>query len=228
MGIGHTRVTQRKQVLGPPVTFQRRNQGGAAGFDPPVGQIGQACRVPLTVQDGVGNGQAGYSGQVGDSVMQMDVHLIERLLHVQHAPRSGLDQVVAMTQQGAHRTDLVSGSERGPQQTHRVQVAQPLAVGHVGLTSGYRVHVTRVDQHHVEAMGLQDLEHRDPVDPGRLHRHRGYLAFLEPVGQGVQVASKGGKVPDRVRVAIRAHRRVHRRGAHVQACGVRMDGIRLR
>ena len=159
MGIGHTRVTQRKQVLGPPVTFQRRN----LARHPPVGQIGQACRA-LTVQDG-----AYCRSESADGADRT---------HMCNTFREAV--LIKVTQQ---RHDLAGGEARS----------------HAATVDVGTVHVTRVDQHHVEAMGLQDLEHRDPVDPGRLHRHRGYLAFLEPVGQGVQVASKGGKVPDRAR-----------------------------
>ena len=200
VGIGGSRVPQRQQVLCAPVALQRLDQGLAAGFDPPVGQSGQPRRVPLPLQDGVGNGQTGHPGQIRDGMVEMDVHLAVRLLHVQHAARRILDQGVAMAQHRAQHTHLVGGAERAAQQSHRVQVAQPFAVDDVGLPTGYRVHVTRVDQHHLEAMRLQNLMHRDPVHAGRLHRHRGYLALLEPVGQGMQVGGERGKVPDRVRV----------------------------
>ena len=40
-------------------------------------------------------------------------------------------RVSAQRKPGAHRTDFVSGSEQAEQQAHGVQVAQPLAVGHI-------------------------------------------------------------------------------------------------
>ena len=104
MGIGGSRVPQRQQVLRAPVPLQRLDQGGAAGFDAPVGHSGQPRRVPLPVQDGVGNSQTGQPGQIRDGMVEMDVHLAVRLLHVQHTARRSLDQGVAMAQHRAQHT----------------------------------------------------------------------------------------------------------------------------
>ena len=101
VGIGPTRMPQRQQMLPAPVALQRLDQRVAARFDAPVGQLGQPRRILFTGQDGVGYGQPGHPGQVGDGMVQMDVHLAVRLLHVLYAARRSLDQGVAMAQHGA-------------------------------------------------------------------------------------------------------------------------------
>ena len=100
--VGAPCVAQGEQMFAAPISLQSF-EGWQAGFDPRVRQCRQARWVALSVQDGVGDGQATESGQIGDGVVQMDVHLVERLLHVQHAARGGLDQAVAMAQQGARQ-----------------------------------------------------------------------------------------------------------------------------
>ena len=71
--VGAPCVAQGEQMFASPISLQSLDQGGAAGFDPRIGQFRQASRVALSIQDGVGNGQATESGQIGDGVVQMDV-----------------------------------------------------------------------------------------------------------------------------------------------------------
>ena len=79
--------------------------------------------------------------------------------------------------------------------------------------------VTGVDQQNLEVALLQDLEHRNPVDPGRLHGDRFNPAFLEPVCQTMEIIGEGA---DRLRGAIR-RRNMHLR-PHVDSGRPRMDG----
>lgn len=80
--------------------------------------------------------------------------------------------------------------------------------------------VTGVDQQNLEAALLQDLEHRNPVDPGRLHGDRFNPAFLEP--QTMEIIGEGAERADRLRGAIR-RRNMHLR-PHVDSGRPRMDG----
>ena len=52
--------------------------------------------VPLTGDDGADDGQAGLTGDVGDGLIEADVHVNQRLLHVQHVRRAMLDQLGTM------------------------------------------------------------------------------------------------------------------------------------
>ncbi len=83
-----------------------------------------------------------------------------------------------MPQQRADGADLERWPERGVEQAHGVQELQPLAVLHVALAAGHVAHVLGVDQADLESTGLQQFEQRDPVHPGRLHRHRANAALL--------------------------------------------------
>ena len=145
---------------------------------------------------------------------------------MQHAAGRGLHQHIAVPQQSTQLADRVRRAEGAAQQSHRVQVAQPLAVRYVALAPGRRAHVAGVDQHYLEATRFQDLEYGYPVDAGRLHSDGRHLTLLEPVGQGVQVAGKGGKFADRRAGAIFAYRCEHRFGAYVHASGIRMNLVR--
>ena len=60
--------------------------------------------------------------------MQLQIHLVQRLLHVVHVCRRHLHQALPMPQQRSHRADFLRRPIGGPQQTHRMQELQPLAV----------------------------------------------------------------------------------------------------
>ncbi len=60
--------------------------------------------------------------------MQLHVHLRQRFLHQPNLIAGALHQPPAMRQQRARRADLLLGTKRRPQQPHRMQVLQPLAL----------------------------------------------------------------------------------------------------
>src|SRR6202166_4836725 len=53
-----SRLTEGKQMLGPPVAFQRFSDGLGVGFDMWIPQLGELGAVPLSSQNGVHNGTA--------------------------------------------------------------------------------------------------------------------------------------------------------------------------
>ena len=98
-----------------------------------------------------------------------------------------LDQGLALAHIGAQRHDRGGGTEAGAQQSYAVELLQPLAVHNVALAPAHVVHVAGVDQHHLKAALLEDLVERDPVDPGRFHRHGLDPALRKPVGQLIKL-----------------------------------------
>src|ERR1700676_3383101 len=61
---------------------------------------------------------------------------VERLLHVQHMLCRHLDQTAAVSPERANSTNEARRTEAGPQQTHRMEVLKPLAVGYVRFPAG--------------------------------------------------------------------------------------------
>ena len=71
----------------------------------------------------------------------------------------------------AQGDDRIGGAEAAAQQPQDVEVAEPLTIRDVALAAGDVLHVPRVDEDDVEAARLENLEDRNPVDAGGLHRH---------------------------------------------------------
>src|ERR1700755_944945 len=109
-----------------------------------------------------------------------------------------------MPPERSYGADESRRSETGTEQPNRMQVLEPLAIRDVGLPTWNVLYVLCVDQIDLESPSFQDLVDRNPVHAGRLHRDRMNPALLQPVGQGMQIASECGETADGVGISISA------------------------
>ncbi len=125
----------------------------------------------------------------------------------------------------AQGDDAVGGAEAPAQEAQDVEVAEPFAVRDITLAAREVLHVTRVDENHLETARVEDLEDGNPVDAGRFHRHVGHATRGEPIGEAVQIGREGGKRSHRGRIAVRGHGdEVFRRPTVDSGC-VRMETL---
>jgi len=165
-------------------------------------------RVALTRQHSLDNRYSRRPGNIADDVMQLDVHLIERFLHVLNVDRCHLHETLAMSPKGPESTDGLRGAVGGAEKAYRMEVLQPLAIGDVGFAARHVLDMTGVDQAHPEAAVFQDLKERNPENARGLHRHGFNAALLEPIGQLLKFPGEGTEVADRLRIAIRGNRHI--------------------
>src|ERR1035438_5284679 len=184
---------------------------------------GQLVRIALTGNDGFDDGHAAESGYIAEYVMNLQIHLGQRLVHMLHVDCGAVHQAGAVTAQGAKGADLAVGAEGGFQKPHRVKVLQPLTVLHVGFSTRYVLDVFGVDKADTNAGLLQDLVRRNPIDPGRLHGYGGDAALNQPRRHGAQVPGEGLEAANWLRVATRRHRHIDLRGPHIDARRVVLD-----
>jgi hypothetical protein len=59
--------------------------------------LGQHRRIALAGKDSVDDSQAGQTGDVTNHMVQLQIHLVERFLHVLNVRRCHLDKVVAVS-----------------------------------------------------------------------------------------------------------------------------------
>ena len=122
------------------------------------------------------------------------------------------------------RTNLANGlfgAKRGPQQTHRMQILEPLAIQHVGLSTRNVVDMLSIHQMDFDTTGLQNLEQRYPIHPRRFHGDRIDAALLKPVDQLVQILRKSQKRSHRIVVPIPGHGHKNFRCSHVNTTSIR-------
>src|SRR3989442_4789243 len=87
----------------------------------------------------------------------------------------------------ADSTDGLRWTVRCTQETHRVEILQPLTIAHVGLTARHILYVASVHQTHSETVILQNLKQRNPEHSRGLHGYALHPTRLQPVSKAVQV-----------------------------------------
>jgi len=70
---------------------------------------------------------------------------------------------------------------------------KPLAVGNVTLPTRNTLQVVSVDQEDFQPSRFEDLEERNPVHPGGLHRDSANTAPLKPIGRGMQITGEASE-----------------------------------
>ena len=96
------------------------------GLAPGIAQACQHLGVTLAGEDGADDAQAGGAGDVGNDVMELNVHLGQRLLHMLDVRGRVLKKTLALTHVGSQHRNLSFGSKAGPQQSKRMEPLQPL------------------------------------------------------------------------------------------------------
>lgn len=119
------RLAQREDVFIAPVSGQGGTDCLCAGMTPNVTHLGKGGGVALAVGDGPDNTHARGPGDVGDDVVQLHIHLHQRLLHVLNMRCRVLDQSLTLPHIGAQRGDPGLRAKTASQETVAVQPLKP-------------------------------------------------------------------------------------------------------
>jgi len=133
---GFQRLAQGEKVFLAPVTSQGFRDFGLTLLATVVAQAGERLGVALSGDDGIEDRQARLSGDVGDGVVQLHIHLVERLLNPQQVLAAGAHHALAVAHQRTHRADRCRRTEGRVEQADAVQVLQPLATPAAGEAAG--------------------------------------------------------------------------------------------
>ncbi len=145
-------------------------------------------------------------------------------------PRLLTHQLLAGAHQRTQFLDLLVRHEARPDQPARQQISDPHRIVHVRLAAGNLLDVRGVGDNQFEPALAQDLPHRRPVHPGRLHRDVRAPALRQPGQQGQQALRRrreGPTVPAHLAVAHQPHTGHHCRLVHVQAGYTLVDHFHL-
>jgi hypothetical protein len=129
-------LLQGEEVLGAVVAVEGPGDLLAAAAHAGVLQGGEPHRVAFPVEDGAEDPHPGGAGDVADHLVELDVHLGQRLLHALDVRGAVADQGVALAQVAAQHAGLIIGAEGAREQAEGVELLEPLAVLHVALAAG--------------------------------------------------------------------------------------------
>jgi len=93
------------QMLWPPVANQRFTDGILSGLDTSVAQFCKLCRISLSGENGIHNCQTRQPGDIADDMVNLQIHLRQRFVHMLDMLPAHLHQLVPVTDQNPHRAD---------------------------------------------------------------------------------------------------------------------------
>src|SRR5207245_6094385 len=93
----------------------------------------KCVRISLASEDVAEDCQAGHAGNVADHMLQLEVHLRQRFLHMLDMLRRRGEQHGALAEITAQHADLVGRTEGASEQPEGVQPLDPLAVVPIAL-----------------------------------------------------------------------------------------------
>jgi hypothetical protein len=145
--------------------------------------VGEGDRITLTSDDVAQDPETRHAGDIADHQRQLEVHLHQRLLHPMDVGRGALHQALPMAHIRPQRDNGLGGTKTPAEQPDAVELAQPLAVGHIALSPRDVLDVPWVHQQDVDTTDLEDFVDRNPIHAGGFHRHAGHPTGGEPVSE---------------------------------------------
>src|SRR6478736_6313481 len=100
-------------MLPPVVSHEAFCDGLVAGANSRITELGQRVYVSIAVEDRIKNRQSCRSGDIADDMVKLQVHLIERFLHVLDMTGCQIDQACPMSQQRPESTNALRRAEGG-------------------------------------------------------------------------------------------------------------------
>jgi hypothetical protein len=173
--------------------------------------------------------QPSRPSNVADHVLQLDVHLCQRFLHVLDVLGRVGQEHRALSEVAAQHTDLVGRPERTREEAEGVETLDPLAIMDVACGAALDLlYLLRIDEEDLEATRLQEFKEWDPIDASGFLRDGRDATRGEPVRQGFQVGRVGAETAHRLGVITGRDRDKMGFGPDVNARSMQVSGRELR
>ena len=216
------RLLQREDMLRPIVARQGRPQRRFRGGTAHVAVGRQDLSGSARPRRSRAGSHPGGTGDVGDRMMELQIHLHQRLLHVPNVRGRVLDETLTQPQVGAQLDHRLAGTKAAAQQPVLVQLLEPLRVIDICFPPRHLLDVAGIDQHDLEPSRLEDLEHGNPLHARGFHRDG---RDADGVSQSASACKSPLKVqksaPVRVTLGADGHDMVRR--PDIDPGGVRID-----
>ena len=148
-----------------------------------IAQARQHRGIAFAGEDRTDDPHPGRPGDVGDDVVNLQVHLRQSLLYVLDMGRRILEQTLALTDIRSQLGDPTLGPKAGAQQTIRMKPLQPLRITDVGLASRHVFGIARVDEENRKTPGVEKFEDWNPVHARGFHHDGLDTTFGKPIDQ---------------------------------------------
>ena len=160
-----------------------------------LGQLRDLLCAQMAVEQCLEHKPAGDTEDVRQHVPQLDVGILEDLLHAIALAGVLPDQLPAPASQIPQLADRERRDEAWPDHSVTEKVRQPAAVVRIGLVSAPILHIGSVGKDHADVR-LEQVEDRLPVAPRALHHGMGAALGNQPGGKPVEFTDDGAELLD--------------------------------
>jgi len=165
---------EREDMFRPVIPLQRFGNGVRTGCDAIVAILRSGTRVARSRDDRAENAHPRHACHITNNVVQVQIHLIQRLLHVLNMFDRHPDQIVSMAEETAELADVLRRTKRRRQQPIRMQLLEPSTIEAIRFRTPRDIFdVAGIDESDLKASGLEDLKQWNPVHPGGFHHDCG-------------------------------------------------------
>jgi hypothetical protein len=215
---------EREDMFGAVSPLQRFGNGGCTGLHTRVPRLGEGPRVALPSHNRAEKAPACHPGNITHDMVQVEMPLIQRLVHRLHMLHGHPEQIFPMAEQTAELAHVLRRPKRRCQPAIRLQLLEPSTVEAIRFRAPRHIFdVSRIDEGDRKASGLQNLEEWAPVYPGGFHHDGRQPTGREPGGEPRQVAGKRAQFLDGLGLAIGGDTDPRLFRPHIDASGMRMD-----
>src|SRR5262249_4534221 len=180
-------LAQLEQMLRSPIALKSAGDRLLGILTALISQRSQPLWIPLSTENRTNDSHASDPGDVRDHLRELDVHLLEGLLHVADMVRGVPHQHGTLAKITAQHADLIVGPERPGQKPKGMELLDPLAVEHIALSPRHVLQPARIDQLHLKTTLGQELKERNPIDARGFHRHGLDPTLPQPIGYSAQI-----------------------------------------
>ena len=152
-------------------------------------KVGKDVRVRSAFEESLEHCLSGDAHDVRGDGGKLDVRCLQEFVEAVYLARPLADQRGTITGEISQVADLHGRDKTSFKEAVRKKVCDPLAVADIGLSSGYRLHMRRIDYEQGERTlknGVDGL----PEDAGALHGHMGHGTSAQPVVQDYEVPGR--------------------------------------
>jgi hypothetical protein len=215
---------EREDMCRPVIPLQRLGHGVLRGCKARVPRRGSGLRIACSRHKSADKAPPRQAGHITADVMQVEMHLVQRLVQVLTMLDRHLEQIVSMAEEPAEPANVLRRAKRRRPYpiTMELLPPSPIAASRFGAARDMR-DMAGVAQGNRTPAGLEDLQERHPVYACGGHRHRGDTTGRSPIRQPRQVAGNRATFLHRLGIAVGGHTDPMLLGSHLDAGGMRVE-----
>jgi hypothetical protein len=154
----------------------------------------------------------------------MEIHLIQRLLHMLTMLDRHVDQIVSMAEETTELAEGLRRPQRRRQQPLRMPFLAPPTLAAIRFRTLRDIFdVAGIDESNLKAAGLEDVKQGHPVHSGGFHHDGGNPTGRSPVSEPMQITGNRAKFLDRLDIPIRRYTHPMLLSPHIDAGGMRVE-----